>query len=210
MLGCSPTGKSGYISKHSIKSSRIIKVLKHILIALLGILTLALVVGLFLPSKYHLERPITIQAPASKVFQEVKDFRQGKHWSPWQGLDPNMVVQYEGPSSGVGSKMLGSCKDPKVAKGRQEIIISEPNKRIVIRLNFEGWSDKVTAGFSFEEQGVGMASVTWTNASDVGYNVLYQYLRMVFNSTIEQDYDKGLQLLQAHVEQHRAGDGQGS
>ena len=180
------------------------KILKNILVASLVLVALAFMIGLFLPSNYHLERSITIHAPASTVFEEVNNFRRWDHWSPWKGIDPNTIIRCEGPESGVGSRMLWASENPKVGKGSQETIACIPNKRITTRLKFEGWDGITMASWKFEEQAGDMTRVTWTNDSQVGKNIFYKYLSMIVNTQLGKDYENGLQQLKNHVETMQA------
>ena len=180
------------------------KILKNTFAVLLVLIALAFMVGLFLPSNHHLERSITIHAPASAVFEEVNNFKRWDYWSPWKGIDPNTIIRYEGPVSGVGSKMLWASKNSKVGKGSQEIIVSVPSKHITTRLKFEGWDGITMASWKFEEQAGDMTRVTWTNDSQVGKNIFYKYLSMMVNTQLGKDYENGLQQLKNHVETMQA------
>jgi len=176
------------------------KVIKYILIGLIGIVVLTLTVGLFLPSNYQVKQSIVINVPANVVFDEVNNFKQWNNWSPWQGQDPNTHISYEGPSSGVGNKMLWDSKNPKVGKGSQEIIISVPNKHIQTVLKFAGWDGITKASWDFEEQEHNKTRVTWTFNSQIGRNIFYKYMSLIFKPALKRDYAKGLQQLKNHTE----------
>jgi hypothetical protein len=176
------------------------RLIKYIFIALLSIATLAFIIGLFLPSEYHLERSIIIQAPASSIFEEVDNLKNWQHWSPWKDRDPNARMTYEGPEAGVGSQMLWASNNPKVGEGSQEIIISTPNTFLSIRLTFKGWDGSATADWHFEEQAGGMTKVSWSHNSSIGKNVLYKYMSILMKPMLIKDYDRGLSQLKAYVE----------
>ncbi|MGK2922577.1 MAG: SRPBCC family protein [Methyloceanibacter sp.] len=74
--------------------------LKKILLVLVALVLVFVVVVALQPSEFHVERSVTVDAPASKVFGEVNDFHKWEAWSPWAKLDPNAKVNFEGPEAG--------------------------------------------------------------------------------------------------------------
>ncbi len=60
--------------------------LKKVLLVIGGIIVLALLVSLVLPSKVPVERSIVINAPAAKIFNEVNSLQKWSAWDPWQKI----------------------------------------------------------------------------------------------------------------------------
>jgi hypothetical protein len=178
------------------------KKLKYAFISLISVLMLALIIGLFLPSNYQVKESIIINTPANVAFNEVNSLRQWVNWSPWHQRDPKIHINYEGPESGIGCKMAWDSKDPKVGKGSQEIVVSEPNKHIQTVLKFAGWESITNVSWDFEEQGINKTKVTWTFNGQVGRNILYKYMTLVLKPILKKDYKKGLQQLKKHAEQN--------
>src|SRR5512138_927765 len=69
------------------------------------------------PSTYKIERSIVVNAPVEKVYPEVVTYQQWSRWSPWANLDPNMAVDYAGPTGATGSVYHWKGND-KVGEGR--------------------------------------------------------------------------------------------
>ena len=174
--------------------------LKQIGTAVGVIVLLFLVIGVFLPAQRHLERAITINAPASAGFQAVNSLRKWENWSAWRDIDPNATVKYEGPEAGGGCTMSWASENPKVGKGAQQIVVSEPNRRLVISLNFVGWEGTGTAGWQFEEQAAGGTQVTWSHDSANKGGLLDKYMAIILYPKLGKSYAQGLQNLKAHVE----------
>lgn len=169
---------------------------------------LFLVVGIFLPSKRHLERSITINVPASMVFKEVNSYQRFDKWSPWANIDPNGQVRFEGPKAGVGSKMIWASKNPKVGNGSQKIVVSEPNKHILVDLKFDGFKGKITAGWKFEEKKVEETLVTWSNDSHNKGGIFSKYMDIFIHPMIGKSYEQGLKNLKAYVEETEHSEGE--
>lgn len=176
------------------------KILKYIFGGLLSLIILIVLVGFFLPSRHQLKESIVINAPVNAVFDEVNNLRNWSNWSPWQGKDPNAIISYEGPSAGVGAKMLWSSTNPRVGKGTQEIVVSVANRNIKTVLSMEGWDNTSNGIWDFEEQGPNKTKVTWGFDTQLGGNIFYKYMIVMCKSTLRKDYIQGLQQLKAHLE----------
>src|SRR5690349_19119538 len=81
--------------------------LKKIALSLFLLITLSVIAILSVaatrPPTYHVERSQSMGAAPEAVFAVVNDLHRFHEWSPWQKLDPNMKVTFDGPSSGVGA-----------------------------------------------------------------------------------------------------------
>ena len=77
------------------------------------------VIGLLLPSQVQVERAIAVAAPADKIYRLINDLRKFNEWSPWHRRDPDITYRFEGPESGVGSKVYWSSDHPQVGSGTE-------------------------------------------------------------------------------------------
>jgi hypothetical protein len=66
--------------------------LKKILLAILGLLLVIFIIGLFQSDEMKVSRSAVIAAKPDIVYGIVNDFHQWDHWSPWSKLDPAMKV----------------------------------------------------------------------------------------------------------------------
>ena len=166
------------------------KLLKNLIIALVGLVVVLAVVGFLLPSSVHVERSITVGAPPDAVFELVNSFENFNKWSPWYQRDPNAEYRYEGPAAGVGAKMYWSSEQRDVGSGSQEIIESQPGRLVRTALDF-GAQGTATAYFQLEPQGDG-TQVTWGFDSEFGNNLIGRYMGLLFDKWIGADYERGL------------------
>ena len=176
------------------------RILRKAAVTLAIIVLLFVIVGLLLPTKRFLSRSITIHAPIHVVFEEVNTLKRWENWSPWRDIDLHAIIQYEGPDAGVGCTMTWASEHPKIGKGTQQIVVSEPYQRIDTNLDFVGWDGAVTAGWRFEEATEGETRVTWSNESDSKGNLLNKYMELIIYPQLGKNYERGLKNLKAHVE----------
>lgn len=164
------------------------KLLKLVGLFLGGMFLLTVVIGLLLPSQYHVERSLVMDAPIEIIFEQVNNLEKNKNWSPWNEADPTMVVTYGEKKSGVGAFYSWTSK--KSGAGTLTILESEPPVRIKSKLEFEGQGISFNEWFFEEtEQGV---NVTESFYGDMGYNIIQRYFGLFIDSFIGPFFDRGL------------------
>ncbi|RMA42689.1 SRPBCC family protein [Rhodophyticola porphyridii] len=165
----------------------------------LVVLAILLVAGAYLlPRNVIVERQITIDAPPEEVFPLVNSLRRGQEWSPWMALDPNVQVTHSGPEAGVGATMEWRSDEPSVGDGRQEIVESVENERVVTALDF-GDMGTAEAWFDLAENG-GNTTVTWGLDMDMGNNPIGRWMGLTMDGLVGGDYETGLANLKALAE----------
>ncbi len=175
------------------------KILKRLL-QILVVLALVIVGGGFLlPASTHVERSVDIARPPAEVYAMLNSYRRFNEWSPWHGRDPKTAYTYEGPDAGVGASLRWASEQSDVGKGRQTITATEPDRKVVSRLEFEGQSDAV-ATFTLAPTGDG-THVIWGFDAEHGNNVVSRWFGLMFDRWIGPDYAQGLAKLKTVMEQ---------
>jgi len=160
--------------------------------------------GLFLPSRYHIERNIKIERPASLVFSIVNNYRHFNQWSPWATRDPAAVYQFSGPESGPGARLAWSGDPRMVGSGYQEITRSDPFELVEVQLVFEG-QGSARSRFRIQESG-GATDLTWSFDTDVTEgrgpldSLMGKYFGLFLERWVGQDYAQGLAALKIYAE----------
>ncbi|KFF09886.1 SRPBCC family protein [Flavobacterium hydatis] len=113
------------------------KIIKKILLAILSIVILALIVALFLPNEYHVERDVTINKPKDSIFNYVKYLKNQDNFSVWAKLDPAMKKTFTGTDGTVGAISAWDSTNKNVGKGEQEIKKIVPGERLEFELRFK-------------------------------------------------------------------------
>jgi hypothetical protein len=156
-----------------------------------------IIVGLLLPSHVHVERSTSIKAPRNAVFARINDFREFNKWSPWADIDPHTTFRFEGPTSGVGARMVWASENPGVGSGSQEIILSQPDQQVKVALNFG--DHEGTATYTLHTEG-DSTLITWGFDTDFGYDLVGRYFGLMMDRVIGADYVKGLANLTQLIE----------
>ncbi|MDQ6688689.1 MAG: SRPBCC family protein [Actinomycetota bacterium] len=149
-------------------------------------------------SSFSVERSLTIPAPESRIFPLLADFHEWQKWSPWEGLDPQLHREYDGPRSGVGARYSWSG-NRKAGSGSMEIQEAHEPSDLRIRLVFvKPW--KADNQTTFELRPVGdQTRVTWrmNGTSDGVAGVFGKLFNM--DKLVGRDFEKGLAQLSAQV-----------
>jgi uncharacterized protein YndB with AHSA1/START domain len=148
---------------------------------------------------YTVERSVLIAAPAPRVFEQVADFRNWPHWSPWEGLDPELKRTYSGAETGTGAVYAWSG-NRRAGKGRMEIVEAVDPSEVRIDLVFEKpWKARNDTAFTIRREG-DQSRVTW---SMTGRRTVLTRVMGVFKSMdafLGPDFERGLAQLKAAVE----------
>jgi hypothetical protein len=147
---------------------------------------------------YTVVREIDVSAPPERVHSAIVDYREWRHWSPWEELDPELNRTYSGPESGVGS-VYEWQGNRKAGAGRMEIITDSPHE-VGSALQFiKPFKASSTTTFTLEPNDGG-THVTWTM---VGQRTFMSKVMGIFTSMdklVGKDFEKGLAQLRAYVE----------
>lgn len=166
------------------------KALLKILYLLLILLVFALLIGIFLPKKSHVESSILINASPDIVFDQVNTLKNWEKWAPWQTTDNTMKITYIGPSSGVGSSYSWTSKHS--TSGTLTITDSRPFLSILTELNF-GTRGMAYSPWSFEDQN-GKTMVIWAfDNREMGY--FERYFTLLFKKSMLNTFSQGLSKL---------------
>lgn len=174
------------------------KIVKWILLAIVGLLVLFFAVGFLLPKDVRVERSTEIDAPPQAVFEMVNDFQQFNRWQPWALIDPTTRYVYEGPATGAGSRMMWYSDHPEVGDGAQEIVLSEPYSLVRTHLDF-GMQGVAVADYVIDEANGGSV-LTWTLETNMGENPIMGYFALLMDGMVGTAYEQGLANLKEILE----------
>jgi uncharacterized protein YndB with AHSA1/START domain len=169
-----------------------------IVLGLVALLALVLVLGGYLLSpKFTVERRITIQAPAERVYALVADPKGWKRWGEWNRRDPNMTIEYSGAASGVGA--VWSWKSKSQGDGRMTFTAAEPGRLLAYDLYFPDFGTTSSGELRLQAQGSG-TEVVWVMNGDMGSNPLFRWIALNADGMVGQDFEAGLKNLQQLAE----------
>lgn len=177
------------------------KILKKILAVLVVIIAIPLILALFIPKSYEVERNIIIDQPKQEVFNYVKYLKNQDNYSKWASMDPDMEKTYSGTDGTVGFVSAWNSENEEVGKGEQEIVKLEDGERIDFELRFyEPFESTEPAFMTTEAVANDKTKVTWGFSGHMDYPMNLMLLFMDFEEIIGDDLETGLKNLKSELE----------
>jgi hypothetical protein len=160
---------------------------------------IVIVLAIGKPDHFSVERSLSINAPADKIFSLIEDFHQWGTWSPYEYKDRSMKRSFSGAARGKGAVYRWDGNS-NVGAGRMEILeIARPTK-VVIKLDFiKPFVGHNTAVFTMLSQG-DVTEVTWLMFGPAPFMSKVMQIFLNLDSMIGQDFETGLANLKGLTE----------
>jgi Polyketide cyclase / dehydrase and lipid transport len=172
--------------------------LKKLLLAVMVIPIAIIILSLFLPSKYRVERTVVMRAKADAVYAHVSTLKHWPDWTAWTtNKYPDMKNSFSGPESGVGATY--HWEGQSSGSGVLKLIRVEPGKRLDYELNFENGKHVSTGAIVIEPEGETL-KVTWFNEGSLGWNPVSRIFGLLMDGMMGPDFEEGLRKLQQRFE----------
>ena len=178
------------------------KALKIIGLALVGILALLLITGLFVNGEYAVERKVTINKSKQEVFDYVKYLKNQDNFSVWAKIDPAMKKEFKGEDGTVGFVSAWNSENPDAGKGEQKIIKITEGEQIDYELHFiEPFESTDFAYLATEAVNDSVTTVKWGFNGKMKYPMNLMMLTMNMEEMLAPDLQNGLNSLKGILEQ---------
>jgi hypothetical protein len=177
------------------------KTVKRILLGVAALIVLVLVVAMFVPGDYTVERSTEVKRSKNDVFNYVSHIRNQEHFSVWNMADPNIELKYSGEDGKVGFITAWDSKIDEVGKGEQEIVKINEGQSVETTLRFyRPWEGIASTSFTTEQSTPDMTKVKWTFRGKMPYPM---NLMLIFSSPdafLGKDLQQSLDNLKKNLE----------
>jgi hypothetical protein len=171
----------------------------YILGTLVVVIVLLLIIALFLPDGYFIEKSAIIKRPCAFVMDKVADFHNHIQWNPWHQKGSSSDTNITGLSKRPGHKY--SWKGTKLGKG--SLTLRDIDEKH-IHFDFEFINPiKITSrdNWLFEEWGNDETKVTWQNAGALPYP-MGRLMGYMIHKSLKQQFADGLKSLKTFCERY--------
>lgn len=173
--------------------------LKIVFIVIAIIIALPLVIALFIPKEYKIEREITINKPKHQVFDYIRVLKNQERYNKWVMNDPNAKMNYTGVDGAVGSTVAWDSENKQVGKGEQEVKSLDEGKRVDWEIRFERPMQGVSqTAMDLEPVADNQTKVKWTFAGENKYPMTI--MNLFIDKILGPDLEKSEQNLKAEIE----------
>ena len=158
-----------------------------------------IIYGLTLPKDWMAETEASIQAPPADIYARVGPLKAWEDWAIWFEHDPDMQVNYSGPTQGPGAtyRWKGNAS---VGDGMIRIDKEIPGQRQDMTLTMH--SDKfLCTGQINLIPGTNTTRVTWRMGGTFGTDPFARYNRKLLEQSVANTLSNSLQKLKKVMEQ---------
>jgi len=172
------------------------KLLKALLIVVVGIAAVLYGGGSLLSPEATVQRSIVVNAAPQTVYALVAAPRAWKDWSVWTRRDPTMQIEYSGPESGSGA--IWAWRSKSEGDGRMTFTDTTAPSVLGYELYFPDFQSTSKGDFHFDAQGPA-TRVTWT-IHMMFPSPLMRWMGLFVDKMVGKDFDSGLANLKAVAE----------
>jgi uncharacterized protein YndB with AHSA1/START domain len=178
--------------------------IKKVGLAVVVLVAIILVLAAIRPGEFKVERSVSINAPAERIFPLINGLHNWSSWSPYEKLDPAMKRTLSGPAEGVGAAYEWEGNN-KVGAGRMEITKSTPPSSVGIALDMlKPMAAHHDVEFNLESQG-DATKVSWSMQGKCPYHIKVISLFVNMDKMVGRDFEEGLANLKNLVEKGSEG-----
>lgn len=165
------------------------KTLKIIIYILAMLIAIILIVPIFLPANYQVERSTVIDAPVSKTFMAAADYSLRNKWDPWILMDPEATVVVNQAPDIIGTYY--TWEGNIIGKGKLTIQNIEVNKKVESKIEFIEPREMVSDIFwTFEEKG-DSTLIRWGFKGELSYP-FEKWAGLFMDKQLGTSFEKGL------------------
>ena len=168
------------------------------ILLLLSIILVLVIVGVILPSSYHVERSIIIKQSNKSIFPYLNKIQK---WPSWTALNVNkdysLELNYFGSMQGIGSGM--TYQGDKLGKGTITIIDNEMDDHVDYTLLINNRFN-TTGHIQIDPQSDSTAQVTLTLDGDVGFHLPNRFIILLMDNIAGSLFQESLNRLKTVVE----------
>jgi polyketide cyclase/dehydrase/lipid transport protein len=173
--------------------------LVNILFVIVSLVALLLVLGLFMPNNYAIEREVCIHRPKAEVFSYIRLLKNQQQYSKWVMTDPNARKEYNGTDGQPGFSYAWESNNKQVGKGIQTIKNISEGKKLDVEVQFfKPFEGIAQTQMVTTENGAGETMVKWRMEGRNKYPM--NLMLPIINNMLGKDIQISLLTLKNHLE----------
>ena len=176
------------------------RIVLFLLGGVVAVILLALVVGMFLPGDYDVERTVTMNAKPDVILQYVSDLRQWPNWTPWNEKNmPELKSSFSGAHALTGAPTTWKWEDRSTPG--MLVLTRSDDTGIAYDLTFEGFPP-LYCSITLTPEGEETVRVTWHITGSLGANPISHVIDVFYPMTdaLGAQLDDALTTLKGKVE----------
>ena len=173
------------------------RLFKGFIIALTGLFIFISILSLFIPSKIVVTKGVIINAGSDKVFAEIRNLQNWKHWQPVFKKD-SANIKFDTDSSGISN----SCEWESAGKKNKFIIKSQQDNVVTASLLREGENDILNVIRVSPLPDNNQVQVDWNIMIKLKWYPWEKFYGIFIEKISGQGYEDALNSLKGYTENH--------
>ena len=177
------------------------KYFKLFIAFLVSVIVTVALLSFFMATSQRVEKSITINAPASVVFEQLVKLENFNKWSVWNREDSSVQHTITGIDGTPGAATSWKGHPEISGEGKMEISSIEKDKKVTHTINFfKPRKNKAESALALTETDPGVTKLTWqfTIATPRPWNIFNLFYSM--DKERGKDFDEGLSFLKNLIE----------
>jgi len=171
------------------------RIIKGFFVVLAGLFVFITILSLFIPSKLMVTRAVVINANADKVFNEISNLQNWKHWQP-VFINDSANIRFESDASGISNSCEWESKDKK----NRVIITAKEENAITVSLIREGENDVFNSIKVLPLADSNQVQTEWNVLIRLKWYPWEKFYGIFIEGITGQGYEDALNSLKAYVE----------
>lgn len=175
-------------------------ILRRVLWVCIIFILIVILISLFLPSNFKVEKKVVINADKQQIFNQVNDLKNWLNWSTLILKDESIFSNndnYVLDNLGRGTKIIWQSENKDLGKGRLEVLKSSPSDSLKVEMNIGSYNFINNYHFYSIDEGV---EVVWESKTDFGFNPFTKFYGLFVDEFISSDIDMSLKKLKSYAE----------
>ena len=174
------------------------KVIKGGLIVFVGLFIFLTLISLLIPNRIITSRAETVQADSIRIYNEIADLKNWKHWHP-VFIQDSALINFSTSTTNVNDYAEWSSNNKK-----NKLVIAEKNfPSVKILLQREGEIDMENILSLRQVQEQGNMQVQWTSITKLKWYPWEKFSGIFIEKLSGSGYEAALASLKNYVESHR-------
>jgi hypothetical protein len=173
------------------------RLFKGFFIVLAGLFIFITILSLFIPSRIMITRAVVINAPAHKVFKEISDLSNWKHWQPVFINDSSKIKFHIGPDG-----ISNSCVWESKGINNRMIFTQKTNNTVAVSLERVGENDLKNTISVLPLADSTQVQVEWNVLIKLKWYPWEKFYGIFIEKITGQGYEDALNSLKKYVEEN--------
>ena len=173
------------------------RLIKGFIIAIVGLFIFITILSLFIPSKIRVTRGVVINAGAGKVFTEISDLKNWRHWQPVFKNDA-ANIKFDTTGNGVSN----SCEWDSKGNKNRIIITDKKNNTITATLLRNGENDVFNTIRVLPLADSNQVQTEWNVLIKLKWYPWEKFYGIFIEKITGEGYEDALNSLKNYVENH--------